>query len=322
MRIIKLLLLIYTLYPWCKSTAQSITYPDSVKYIQLVLEQQPVKMAYMDIQAPNANGEVVLLLHGKNFNGYYWKNVIAFLSKSGYRVIVPDQVGWGKSDKPNLHYSFHMLAHNTKQLLDSLGVKQVHVIGHSMGGMLATRFTLMFPKLVNKLIYENPIGLEDYKTFVPYQTIEQQFEREQAATYESYKKYQQTYYPTWKPEYEQYVAAQAEALKDPDFSKIAWVNALTYQMIYEQPVVYEFKLIKKPTLIIIGKEDRTIVGKNLLSKDVAATHGQYPVLGKWLNGQIKNSILIELAGVGHIPHVQVPAVFERQVISFLKAGRK
>lgn len=301
--------------------AQAIRYPDSVKYIHLKIEQQRVRMAYMDVKPKSPNGETVLLLHGKNFNGFYWKDVIAFLSNNGYRVVVPDQVGWGKSDKPNLHYSFHLLAHNTKQLLDSLKIKEVHVVGHSMGGMLATRFALMYPGSVQKLVYENPIGLEDYKTFVPYQLIDQQYEKELAGTIESYRKYHQTYYPTWKPEYEQFVASQAEALKEPDFAKTAWVNALTYQMIYEQPVVYEFKNIRDQTLIIIGAEDRTVVGKNLLETSVAAAHGQYPSLGKWLNNEIKNSILVELEGVSHIPHIQVPDVFQKQVLSFLRGGR-
>ena len=130
-----------------------------------------------------------------------------------------------------------------------------------MGGMLATRFTLMFPGAVDKLIFENPIGLEDYKTFVPYQSVEEQYEKELKADYDSYKKYQQTYYPVWKPEYEQYVKAQAESLNDNDFAKTAWANALTYQVIYEQPVVYEFKNIKQATLIIIGLEAERLLEK-------------------------------------------------------------
>ena len=301
--------------------SQNVVYPDSVKYIQLNIEMQQVKMAYMDVAAKKPNGQAILLLHGKNFNGYYWKNLISFLISNGYRVIVPDQVGWGRSDKPNIHYSFHLLAANTKKLLDSLKVTQAHVIGHSMGGMLATRFALMYPERVGKLIYENPIGLEDYKTFVPYQSIEKQYEKELKATPDSYKKYQQSYYPVWKPEYDQYVMAQAESLNKPDFQQTALVNAVTYQMIYEQPVVYEFKNIKLPTLFVIGQLDRTIVGKDLLEKNVAAAHGQYPVLGKRINDQVKNSILMELEGVGHIPHIQVPDVFQREVLRFLRSGR-
>ncbi len=200
--------------------AQEVVYPHPVNYIDLKIESQDVKMAYMDVKPAEPNGKTVLLFHGKNFNGYYWKDVISFLSNSGYRVVVPDQVGWGRSGKPNIHYSFHLLAANTMQLLDSLGIRQVHVIGHSMGGMLATRFTLMFPGAVDKLIFENPIGLEDYKTFIPYQKVEEQYEKEVKADYDDYKKYQQSYYPVWKPEYEQYVKAQAESLNDSDLQKL------------------------------------------------------------------------------------------------------
>jgi pimeloyl-ACP methyl ester carboxylesterase len=71
--------------------------------------------------------------------------VIEALTTAGYRVVVPDQIGWGKSSKPDIHYSFHLLAANTATLLDHLGVGQVSVLGHSTGGMTATRFTLMNP---------------------------------------------------------------------------------------------------------------------------------------------------------------------------------
>jgi pimeloyl-ACP methyl ester carboxylesterase len=233
-------------------------------------------------------------------------------------VIVPDQVGWGKSDKPNIHYSFHLLAANTKKLLDTLGIQKIHLIVHSMGGMLGTRFTLMYPQMVEKLIYENPIGLEDYKTFVPYHSIDVQYENELKADIESLKRYQQSYYPQWRPEYDQYVTAQYESLQYPDFKTATWASALAYQMIYEQPVLYEFKNITTPTLIIIGQADRTVVGKNLLPKEIATHHGQYPQLGRMLHQLIKTSRLVELQSVGHIPHIQSPAEFRDNVLSFLR----
>lgn len=113
---------------------------------------------------------------------------------------------------------------------------------------------------------EDPIGLEDYKGFIPYQGIDSLFQKERSATYQSYKKYQESYYPVWKPEYEQYVAAQAMDLQRPDFDSIALINAITYQMIYEQPVCYEFDKLKLPTLLVIGQADRTVVGKDKLSE--------------------------------------------------------
>lgn len=274
-------------------------------------------MSYMDVRPAVETGKTIILFHGKNFNAYYFKDVIPLLVKRGYRVIVPDQLGWGHSGKPNLHYSFHMLAAVNKSLLDSLHINKLIVFGHSMGGMLAIRFSLMYPAIVDKLVLENPIGLEDYKTFVPYQSLDTLYKKERDASYESYKKYQQSYYPLWKPEYEQYVAAQAEALADPAFDDIARVNAVTYQMIYEQPVIYELNRISTPTLLIIGQADRTIVGKNLLTAEQKNRYGQYPQLGKNAAAIIPGARLIELEGVGHIPHVQAFDQFSAALLGFL-----
>jgi pimeloyl-ACP methyl ester carboxylesterase len=294
-------------------------YPHPVRAFETTLEGQAASMAFMDVPAVKPNGETVLLLHGKNFNGFYWKGVIRALTDAGFRVVAPDQVGWGKSSKPKMHYSFHQLASTTKKLLDSLGVAQVHVVGHSMGGMLAVRFALMHPDAVTKLVLENPIGLEDYRAFVPYRSTDDLEKEELAATYESIKAYQKTYYPEWKPEYEPYVAAQAEALGKPDYPKVAFVNALTTQMIYEQPVVHEFKNLAVPTLLVIGQEDRTVVGKNRLPKEAQGKHGQYPELGRKAKEAIRNSRLVELAGVGHIPHVQAPEEFRKALLEFLQS---
>lgn len=301
-----------------KEGLSQVTYPHEVKYLRLAIGDTSAMMAFMDIPAAKPNGKNVLLLHGKNFNGYYWKDVIAFLSQEGYRVIVPDQVGWGRSGKPLINYSFHQLAYTTSRLLDTLGIKKTIVLGHSMGGMLAARFTLMFPTRVDKLILENPIGLEDYRRFVPYRPLAVLAENERKATYESYKKYQQSYYPVWKPEYEQYVAAQAEQLSDPDFASIAVVNALTYQMIIEQPVCYEWDLIGVQTLLIIGQEDRTVVGKDQLTAEQKKKYGNYPLLGKNTKKKIPGAYLVELPGVGHIPHIQDLQKFKKHVLAFIK----
>jgi pimeloyl-ACP methyl ester carboxylesterase len=96
------------------------------------------------------------------------------------------------------------------------------------------------------------------------------------------------------------------------------VNALTYLMIYEQPVCYEWDRIAVPTLLIIGQEDRTVVGKDLLTAEQKKLYGQYPVLGRKTKRQIKNAKLVELAGVGHIPHIQEPETFQKHLLSFLQ----
>ena len=298
--------------------AQFVNYPYPSDSISVNVEFQQLTFSYMDVKPSAPNGKTVILFHGKNFNGYYWKDVIGFLIEGGYRVIAPDQIGWGKSSRANIHYSFHLLAYLNKGLLDSLGIEKVIVIGHSTGEMIAARFALMYPDRTEKLVLENPVGLEDYRTFVPYQPVEAQYIRELAATYESIKDYQKTYYPEWKDEYEQYVLAQSQDLARDDYESVAWANALTYQMIYEQPVIYELKDITLPTLLVIGQYDRTVVGKNLLSDEKKQSYGNYPSLGRNAAKLINGSKLVELENVGHIPHVQDISAFQKAISDFLK----
>ncbi|HEY6976959.1 MAG TPA: alpha/beta hydrolase [Chitinophagaceae bacterium] len=300
---------------------ENYEYPYPVQYITLNIQGEILKMAYMDVPPARANGHTVMLLHGKNFNGAYWGQTAKVLSDKGYRVIIPDQIGFGKSSKPqHIQYSFQLLAQNTKAVLDTLGIQKICVLGHSMGGMVATRFTLMYPERVEKFILENPIGLEDWKVKVPYQPVDKWYQRELKQNYDLLKKYQQEnyYHGTWKPEYDEWLKVPAGWTLNKDYNRIAWNSALIYDMIFTQPVCYEFQNIKTPSLLIIGQADRTAIGKNLVSEDLKKTLGNYPVLGKLTHEKIKGSQLIELNGVGHIPHVEAFDRFIQPLLEFLK----
>ncbi|MCF8461861.1 MAG: alpha/beta hydrolase [Flavobacteriales bacterium] len=321
-------LLLFTVYGFAQTELRELDielsnyeYPFKVDFIELKNQDQQLKMAFMDIKPANYNGQNVVLLHGKNFNGAYWQTTITALTAKGYRVIVPDQIGFGKSSKPkHFQYSFQQLASNTKAILDKLGIEKAAVLGHSMGGMLATRFTLMYPDLVEKLILENPIGLEDYKVLVPYQPVEWWYANELKQSHAGIKKYQlSNYYDNqWKPEYDQWVNLLAGWTLTKDYAVIAWNAALTYDMIFTQPVVYEFQNIKCPTLLIIGTRDRTALGKPLVAEDVRSTMGLYQKLGKTTRDRIPNAKLIELENVGHMPHIEVFEGFIGPLTDFLK----
>lgn len=300
---------------------ENFEYPFEVSFIDLSLQQQKLKMAYMDIHPENYNGKNIVLLHGKNFNGSYWKTTMDALLKKGFRVIVPDQIGFGKSSKPeNFQYSFQQLAQNTKLLLDDLNIEQTAVLGHSMGGMLAVRFALMYPEMTEKLILENPIGLEDWKVKVPYKNVDWWYHNELKMNYDKIKAYQQeSYYDgKWKPEYDAMVNVLAGWTLNPDYPRIAWNNALTYDMIFTQPVVYEFKNLKAPTLLIIGTRDRTAVGKPLVSEEVRKTMGLYDQLGKQTRDKIPNAQLIEIPNIGHLPHIEDFDSFIHSLLPFLE----
>ena len=235
-------------------------------------------------------------------------------------MIIPDQIGFGKSSKPNkIQYSFQLLAQSTKAILDSAGVNKVFLLGHSMGGMLAARFALMYPGIVDKLILENPLGLEDWKLKVPYQTVEEWYAAELKQNYETMKQYQLTFYYNnqWKPEYDRWINIPAGWTRNIDYPRIAWNSALLYDMIFTQPVCYEFKNIQAPTLLIIGQKDKTAIGKNKAPEDVQATLGNYPLLGRETARQIKNCKLAEIADAGHAPHISGYKEFLKPLLAFL-----
>lgn len=293
-------------------------YPYTVHYLPLTLEGQSVRMAYMDVAATGTdNGQTVVLLHGKNFYGRYWENTVRVLTAAGYRVIVPDQVGFGKSAKPDIHYSFDLLAQNTALLLDSLHIEKAVIVGHSMGGMLAVRFARNYPERTTRLVLEDPIGLEDYRFAIPPQSLEQAYETEIKQTPEAYRAYVRRYFVNWKPEYETFVETRSRIALGAEFSRWARSAALTALMIYQQPVRHEFSLIQPPTLLFVGAQDRTVVGGNLVSPAVLKTLGNYPQLGRAAAKDIPHCKLVEVPNCGHIPHLEAPATFHKALLDFL-----
>lgn len=306
-------------------------YPYPVQYLILPAQQrttarsaESLRMAYMDI-APD--GEVahpkgnVLLLHGKNFSGAYWQNTIPALTAKGYRVIVPDQVGFGKSSKPlDFQFSFQALAEHTNALITHLNINKVHIAGHSMGGMLASRFALMHPEIVDKLILINPIGLEDWKTVVPYQPIEDAVAAEKKQSPGSVKSYMtQAYFDgRWKPEYNTLLDIQGGWTLGADAEKIAMIDARTSDMVFTQPVVHEFSDIQAPTLLIIGTRDKTAIGRNRAPKAVQSQLGRYDLLGKRTAKVIPDATLVELENVGHVPQFEAFDHYIKAFIEFLQ----
>src|SRR5690606_38604424 len=161
----------------------------------------------------------------------------------GFRVVAPDQIGFGKSSKPaDYAFSFSGLARNTVELLDAIGVERFVVIGHSMGGMLATRVALEYPERTEALVLLNPIGLEAYRRPAGRRTSEATDRRELAPPREAIRAYQQESYLAgqWKEEYDKYVEILSGWTQHPDYPKVTWNAALTTDRFLTQPVLYAF----------------------------------------------------------------------------------
>ncbi|KTT26113.1 alpha/beta hydrolase [Pseudomonas oryzihabitans] len=306
---------------------EGFDYDFPVRQFAFESQQQPLEMAYLDV-APSgrANGRTVVLLHGKNFCAGTWADSIRTLSAAGYRVVAPDQIGFCKSTKPaHYQYSFQQLAANTHALLDHLGIAKVTLIGHSTGGMLATRYALLYPDTTEQLVLVNPIGLEDWKALgVPYRSVDQWYARELQTSAAGIRDYERTTYYAgqWSPRYERWVDMLAGLNAGPGKQRVAWNSALLYDMIYTQPVVYEFGQLRMPTLLLIGQRDTTAIGKDAAPPEVRARLGHYPELGRAAAKRIPQATLVEFDDLGHAPQMQAPERFHQALLQGLQALAK
>lgn len=307
--------------PAFDAVGTDFTYPYPVQHFAFESQRTPVRMAYLDVPPQGApRGQTVVLLHGKNFGAFAWERTIASLSAAGYRVIAPDQIGFAKSSKPAAYqYSFQQLAANTRALLDSLEIDKSVIVGHSMGGMLATRYALLYPEATDKLLLVNPIGLEDYAALLPARTPDQWYAGELKQTPEGIRDYQRKFYydGAWKPEYQALTELAAGMTRHPDYPKVAWASALAYDMIVNQPVVHDFGRLSVPVLLVIGLRDRTAVGRPFAAPAVQATMGDYTQLGKAAHRAIPGAELIELPGIGHCPQIEAFPAWNQALLDFV-----
>jgi pimeloyl-ACP methyl ester carboxylesterase len=164
--------------------------------------------------------------------------------------------------------------------LPALGVGNVAVLGHSTGGMTAARFTLMSPDRVTHLVLEDPLGLADYRTGIPPQSEETLYQHElhwtDPATIRGYVK---DYFVHPDPKvWESLADVLVRVTLGPDYPRWTRASALTFQMIYQQPVRYEYHRIAPPTLLIVGAEDHVVPLGQYATPAEAARLGDFVAL--------------------------------------------
>ena len=218
-------------------TYEDIAYPYPVSYLPLTLYGQDLQMAYMDIPpAGTPNGRVIVMFHGMNFGGFYFggpRGPIEALRKEGFRLIVPDQIGFGRSSKAIIPYNFHDMAANSRKLLAKLNIDRAVIFGHSMGGMLAARFSSSYPDVVERTVICNPIGTSDVRWQVKWPSADDAYKASIAMNHDQlYQGAYQTirrYFPdAWKPEYENYARIMYAPMLSADWPRLAMVRAMAF----------------------------------------------------------------------------------------------
>lgn len=303
---------------------EGFAYPHPVSMLALSADDDALRMAYMDVKPSGAaNGRSVLLLHGRNFPSSYWDTVITALTGAGYRVVVPDQVAFGKSSKPTFALSFDMLAAHTVKLLDHLQIARTDIVAHSMGGMLAVRIARAYPTRVEKIVFEAPIGLEDYRNFAPPVETARIMADEDRLTAEAYRRQLVTNYSlTLPPEaITPFIEARMRIKDSAEYPR--WLRAFvnSYQMIYSQPVVYEIPLLQQPVLFIMGENDHNAPGRAFAPMELRGRMGENAKLARELAARMPNGKVEVYEGIGHLVHMEAVARFNASVMTFLNAQR-
>jgi pimeloyl-ACP methyl ester carboxylesterase len=298
---------------------EGFAYPYPVSMLPLNNDGEQVRMAYMDVAPARPNGRTVVLLHGRNFPSSYWAPVIRTLNDAGYRVVVPDQIGFGKSSKPSADLHFDTLARNTIALLDHLQITKADIVAHSLGGMLGVRMARAYPDRVQHLLLAAPIGLEDYRLYVPPTPTEQILENEARLTAEGYRKQLETNYSLKLPpdQITPFIDARFNIKGSSEYPR--WLRAFvnSAQMIYREPVVHEIPLVTQPTLFIMGADDHNAPGKANAPEALRPKMGQNAELAKAVVAKMPNANAVVIPNTGHLVFLDAPLKFNELMLGFL-----
>lgn len=287
---------------------EEIEYPYPVQFMPVTHYGVDGVMAYMDV-APTgpANGQSVMLFHGMNFGGIGFAPTIKALAEAGFRVIAPDRVGYGKSSKMDIPYNLHIFASDSKKLLDHLGIEESAIVGHSMGGMLAARYTMTYPDATTHMVLVNQIGMTDQRQSRPWRDIHEAVEAVRTGTtYSSILDNHMRYYNTdVKPEYLEFVRMQYGQTLIEEWPLLARVRAWQQAILYFDPVVYDWQHIDTKALVLGGQDDRLSPGFSELSQHIADT--------------LQNADIKQYPGIGHNPHFEYPDQYHQDLIAFLRS---
>src|SRR6201998_1586147 len=298
---------------------EGFAYPYPVSFLPVVNDGEELRMAYMDVKLVQPNGRTAVLLHGRNIRQSYWAPVIKVLSGAGYRVVVPDQFGFGKSSKPQGDLHFDNLARNTIALLDHLQIAKADIVAHSMGGMLAVRIARAYPDRVNHLVLTAPIGLEDYRLYVPPVPTEKIIETEDRLTAEGYRKQLENNYSLKLPpdQVTPFIDSRFNIKGSPDYPR--WLRAFVSsgQMLHREPVVPEIPPFSQPTLFIMGADDHNAPGRPNAPEALRPKMGHNADLAKTLAKLMPNARSEVIADTGHLVFLEARQKDDELMLGFL-----
>jgi pimeloyl-ACP methyl ester carboxylesterase len=177
----------------------------------------------------------------------------------------------------------------------------------------------MYPDRVTHLVLEDPLGLADYRIGIPAQSEETLYQHEVNWTDPAViRGYVAGYFVHPDPRVCDPLAdILVRVTLSPDYPRWARAAALTFQMIYQQPVRHEYYLIAPPTLLIVGADDHVVPLGQYASPEEVRRLGDFKTLSEQAVRDIPRAERAVIPECGHIPHLESPDQFFARFLPFL-----
>jgi 3-oxoadipate enol-lactonase len=245
-------------------------------------------------------GEPLVMIMGIATEQSGWNSQVSFFKKY-YRVITFDNRGCGKSDKPRGPYTMKMLGEDTIGLMDYLSIPQAHIMGISMGGMIAQEIAINYPGRVKKLILANTYAGQDQQSNGPTPEMVEAAESSSRKVGRvlvnlAYNKF------VFRSLAILHTRVRSKFTNDSDRAagKAGFVGQLT--ACFHHNTLEKLSLIKAPTLVVTGTQDRVIM----------------PTSSETISRLISRSKLVKIEKGSHVINLEYKTLFNREVFAFLK----
>jgi pimeloyl-ACP methyl ester carboxylesterase len=196
------------------------------------------------------------------------------------------------------------------------------VVAHSLGGMLGVRIARATPERVHRLMLVAPIGLEDYRLYVPPTPTERILEAEDKLTADGYRQQLVANYSLTLPPdaITPFIDARFNIKGAADYAR--WLRAFvsSAQMIYREPVAHEIALITQPTLFVMGANDHNAPGRANAPQALRDKMGHNAELAGALAAKMPNAKAEVIPGVGHLVFLEAEAAFNAALLGFLNGS--
>ena len=244
------------------------------------------------------SGPDVILLHGLGGDRTNWGPTVPALAGK-FHVWVPDQVGFGESDKPPINYRVGTLVDFLNAFYKKVGISKATLVGNSLGGWVAMDFALAYPDKVNRLVLVDSAGYSQKRTGGPPLTRELLLALNPGTLAGTKRLMAAVFY---NQAFANDAVVEAAFTRHLHKNDSPTIDSFIDSILREEDVV-DGKLgaIKAPTLIVWGREDALV--------PLAA--------GKALGEDIAGSETVVLSPCGHVPQVECAGAFNPALIKFL-----